>query len=412
MVGQVGGLSDHKRPLLTLEPDYVMKPCHTDQRGLHEIFLYEAVKVLSKNKNSQIYAGLLTGGANKKPRESVEQHNLQQIQANVNGFTELCDTLAMWLAMKMNDPVVAYHEQRIKKSWRTVKKEIDTLRRLATFIPPYYGVVGQRAPMSLPQGEVQAHKDRHAEGNGIGPLTKEHYGISLQAHLLLTDITANFTKPCVLDIKMGTQSYETDAPEDKKSREIAKYAYQTQFGFRIVGMRFYDPEHEEADETGFRHFDKFYGRSLKTTAELLASLRLFFSSGCVEKEDKGEENGQSGGNAESERKNPDPTGGGPPTENEERVRMRSISSCMAQLRPIQGFFEENKSFKFYSSSLLIVYEGDKNSSNPDMAVIKMIDFGRVRREPGGDEGYKLGLKKLKSLIDTILKEEKQYIQAT
>lgn len=415
MVGQVGGISVHKRPLLTLEPDYVMKPVQTDHRGMREIFLYEAVKVLSKNKSSQIYAALLTGGTNKKLKQSVQQSNLQPLHAS--GFTELFDTLALWLAMKVNDPIVVEHEQRIKLSWRTVKKEIDTLRRLATFTPPYYGVVGQRSPLSMPKGEEQAHKHYYTVENGAGDiLTNQHYGISLEAHLLLTDITANFSKPCVLDIKMGTQSYEPDAPEGKKRREIAKYPQQTEFGFRISGMRFYDPTHADADETGFRYFDKYYGRTLETTEALLEAIRLYFSAECIRKTDADVEDAGSGVTtiacSEGGRRSPNPSGvsGGMPSYAEERVRIRSISSLLAQLRPIQGFFEENKSLKFYSSSLLIVYEGDKNSTNPDMAVIKMIDFGRVRREPGGDEGYRLGLKKLKSLIDTILKEEKQWVE--
>lgn len=39
-----------------------------------------------------------------------------------------------------------------------------------------------------------------------------------------------------------------------------------------------------------------------------------------------------------------------------------------------------------------------------------IDFGRVRREPGGDQGYRHGLKTLHKLMDTILREEKEWLK--
>jgi hypothetical protein len=411
MIGQVGGVSAHKRPLLTLEPDYVMKPVHSDHRGIREICLYEAVKVLTKTKSSQTYAALLTGGVSPglvTKRHHQQTNNSLGIQAI--GFLEFCDTLAMWLAMKMHDSVVVENEQIILSSWKAVKKEIETLRRLATFTPPYYGVVGQRSPLSMPHGEEEAHKAASRQNrNGNKELTKEDYGVSLEAHLLLTDVTANFSKPCVMDIKMGAQSYEPDAPKDKVERERGKYPMQSTFGFRIVGMRFYDPDHPDADENGYRFFNKQYGRSLETSESVLEALRLFFSSGCIKQSDQPSD--PKGNSSLSTTDGSLMDGGGPQALLQERVRTRSISSILAQIRPIQGFFEENKTFCFYSSSLLIVFEGNRKASNPDMSDVKMIDFGRVRREAGGDQGYRLGLRTLKSMMDKILKEEKQWLQS-
>ena len=317
MIGQVGGVSVHKRPLLTLEPDYVMKPVQTDHRGIREIFLYEAVNCCrDNNRNSQNYSNLLTGighgtsscssitntstTANAQrsslqyPRQLIHRlicrpQQLLQKMASVVG--NAWDTLAMWMAMTTNDPIVAQKEQIIKKSWKVLKKEVDTLRRLATFTAAYYGVVGQRSPLSMPHGEERAHKEAAAEevdagmnnGHERAATLETRYGVSLEAHLLLTDATANFKKPCVMDLKMGQQSYEPDAPAAKKERESAKYPQQEQFGFRIVGMRFYDPEHPEADTTGYRYFPKVYGRSLATIEDVVDAMRLFFSAGCAKK---------------------------------------------------------------------------------------------------------------------------------
>lgn len=418
MIGQVGGVSAHKRPVLTLEPDYVMKPVQRDHRGMREIFLYEAVKVLSKNRNSHPYASLLTGTNGKKqhtqqsqphmqpqPQHSPQQaSNLQLIQAS--GLTELWDTLAMWLAMKMDDPVVSEYEKLISKSWKALRREVDTLRRLAAFIPSYYGVVGQRSPMTLPKGEMQAHEA--VNGNA---LDSSHYGMALEAHLLLTDITANFRKPCVMDIKMGSQTYEPDAPEDKRLRENAKYPQQETFGFRIVGMRFYDPDHPDADENGFRFFQKEYGRSLSTLEDLADALRLFLSSGCVKSSEESENDSNdkkpNSPSRDSISKPVSPNNSSAePEAAHEHLRIRVLKSLAAQLRPIMGFFDENKTLCFYSSSLLLVYEGDRNAPNKNVTDIKMIDFGRVRREPGGDHGYRWGLRTLKTLMDKVMKEEK------
>lgn len=410
MIGQVGGVSMHKRPLLTLEPDYVMKPVQTDHRGMREIFLYESVKVLHKSRNSHPYASMLTGTSSKSHIQPLQQNgnqssDLQLVQAS--GLTEMWDTLAMWLAMKTNDPVVAEYERLINKSWKALKKEVDTLRRLATFIPSYYGVVGQRSPMSMPKGEEEAHKAANNMNGDENALNNSHFGMSLEAHLLLTDVTANFSKPCVMDIKMGSQTYEPDAPEEKRLREIAKYPLQETFGFRIVGMRFFDPFHPEADENGFRFFRKEYGRTLRTVEDLADALRLFVcaTSRCSKNEEAvGSDSDKT--NGISKINNMSNGGDDKQLSEEGRLRIRVLSNFLAQLRPIMGFFDENKTLGFYSSSLLLVYEGDRSASNADVTSIKMIDFGRVRRQPGGDQGYRLGLRTLKTVMDRVRKEEK------
>ncbi|CAB9508063.1 hexakisphosphate kinase 3 [Seminavis robusta] len=407
MIGQVGGVSVHKRPLLTLEPDYVMKPVQRDHRGMREIFLYEAVKTLSTNKSSHQYASLLTGGPYKK-----NQHYNNSQSPNGITITDLWDTLAIWFAMKMNDRVVEAYEKQMNQSWKVLRKERDTLHRLATFIPAYYGVVGQRSPLSIPKGEEQAHKASLSPDVG---LNSSHFGMSLEAHLLLTDITGKFRRPCVMDIKMGTQTYEPDCPEDKKIREASKYAHQETFGFRIVGMRFYDPSHKDADENGFRLFSKEYGRSLSTMDDLLNALKIFLGAGCAKRVDDSDvvdEDGFSRIEQTNSQLSPTSTNGEDPLDAEERIRMRASSNILSGLRPVIGFMEENKSLGFYASSLLMVFEGDRSAPNPDVATVKMIDFGRVRRQPGGDPGYRLGLRNLKSLIDTLRKEEKQRLRSS
>jgi 1D-myo-inositol-tetrakisphosphate 5-kinase/inositol-polyphosphate multikinase len=203
-----------------------------------------------------------------------------------------------------------------------------------------------------------------------------------------------------MDLKMGTQTYEPDAPEEKCLRESGKYVQQENFGFRIVGMRIYDPKHADADPKGFRHFDKSYGRSLDTREALLDALRLFFSAGIKPVDPAGlaiavantqytnTNNGNNGDNVA-----------------QEKVRTRAISNMLLELRPFRRFFDENKSLRFYASSLLIVYEGDVSKENT--ASIKMIDFGRVRRDPAGDHGCRIGLGTLKHMLSDVLEQEEE-----
>ena len=241
-----------------------------------------------------------------------------------------------------------------------------------------------------------------------------------------------FPRPCLLTpppLLVCTRQ-EPDATKEKRSREFGKYPQQSQFGFRIVGMRFYDPTHPQADEEGFRCFQKPYGRALTTMEELKEAFRTYFTVGPVVSAGVGsigniknevvigqtsETANGAAATATPESQNchksspsPSSTSSIPPQSPSEKptLRIRSISSLLVHLRPLVRWFDENKSLRFYASSLLIVYEGDI-SVDTDMASIKMIDFGRVRREAGGDTGYTHGLNTLQNIFTSLLEEEKR-----
>ena len=206
-------------------------------------------------------------------------------------------------------------------------------------------------------------------------------------------------------ITCAPRPQEPDATPEKRAREFGKYPRQAQFGFRIVGMRFYDPTHADSDPKGYRFFHKPYGRSLTTMEEVKEAFRIYFSAGLVTADNDGKQvNGKSG-----ETKTNGTTNGVKPTNEQQttgQLRTRSISSLLVHLRPLVRWFEENKSLRFYASSLLIVFEGDV-SADVDVSSIKMIDFGRVRREAGGDPGYMHGLSTLQSIFTDLLEEAKR-----
>jgi len=55
--------------------------------------------------------------------------------------------------------------------------------------------------------------------------------------LKLEDVTFPFRHPSVLDLKMGTQTYDESAKPEKIAAEVAKYPPQKELGFRFTGMK-------------------------------------------------------------------------------------------------------------------------------------------------------------------------------
>ena len=342
--GQVGGLSKNKRRMMRLAPDYVMKHVRPDHRGFREVAFYEAVKAASSQSGS--------GYASRTEKKFLGKFSP----------VDLFDMLSMWLAIHMQDPVVAQSEQALIRSWKYSKKEAELLRRLSNFIPAYYGVVTEGVVPMI----SQSHDDDHE------PCLSD-------AFILMQDVTSKFAKPCAIDIKMGTQTYEPDACEDKCRREYEKYPLQAELGMRIVSFRVYDPTSPDSDDAGYRSFPKAFGRGLESRAELLSAFRLFFSNGTEDSSNQNEEKGTEG-----------------------ILRKRVITNMLMHLKLLRSWFDDNDCISFYASSLFLVYDGDP--SRGDATSTKLIDFGHVRREAGGDPGYKLGLRTLISLLTSLLEE--------
>uniref|UniRef100_A0A3Q0S2Q3 Kinase n=1 Tax=Amphilophus citrinellus TaxID=61819 RepID=A0A3Q0S2Q3_AMPCI len=269
----------------------------------------------------------------------------------------------------------------------------------------------------LKQAEVLYYRLEHSHSNAAPQL--KHNPWSLKCHqqhlqrmkenakhrnqykfILLENLTWRHTVPCVLDLKMGTRQHGDDASEEKKAVQIRKCQQSTSasIGVRLCGMQVY-----QSDTDQLIFMNKYHGRKL-TLAGFKEALFQFFYSG-------------------------------------RRLRHELLSPVLSRLREMQAALEACESYRFYSSSLLIIYDGDEevevevevevepemddddeevgevagalgfpHNTRSSVVDVRMIDFAhttcRHYREDsvvheGQDSGYIFGLQNLITIVSEL-----------
>ncbi|TKA63135.1 hypothetical protein B0A49_09909 [Cryomyces minteri] len=100
--------------------------------------------------------------------------------------------------------------------------------------------------------------------------------LDTQTAIVLENVAAGFSRPNIMDLKLGARLWDEDAPPEKRARldKIAAETTSSSLGFRVAGMRVWQGAREggqakdakgEGGDDGYKVYDKMYGR--KFTAD-------------------------------------------------------------------------------------------------------------------------------------------------
>jgi 1D-myo-inositol-tetrakisphosphate 5-kinase/inositol-polyphosphate multikinase len=224
----------------------------------------------------------------------------------------------------------------------------DGLHPAPTFFPHFYGLV-----------EVEDEFNEEAI----------HGVVKKRPCIILQDMTLSYLQPSMVDIKIGRQTYEPTASSAKVERELRKYPYQNDIGFRITGMKVWN-----CTEKNYFMVDKWFGRSL-LPVQVPLGLAAYFFDGVS-------------------------------------FRVKVMRDALKQLRKILKWMEEQKRYKFFCSSILVVYDSEENeeldgSIEEQLSCrVSMIDFAHVCINSSDsvdvDEGYIFGVSNLIGYIEYLI----------
>lgn len=153
--------------------------------------------------------------------------------------------------------------------------------------------------------------------------------IATDIAIVLENSAYGFTRPNIMDCKLGVRLWADDAPDEKKRRfdKISAETTHKELGFRVAGMRVYrgSERDEDLDQEEYKKYDKDWGRFSVSTPTVVQSMRNFLF------------NPRSG-------------------VTEDDAKLVAQAFC-EELRKVEQRMAAEES-RMYSASLLFVFEGD------------------------------------------------------
>lgn len=190
-----------------------------------------------------------------------------------------------------------------------------------------------------------------------GEVTEWFYQSTIDCipYMILENLTANFTTPGIIDIKIGRQTYEPGAPISKIEYEHQKFPMQKELGFRITGMKIFD----SSDGT-YMEVSKHICRAYSPGLDILSALGLYFY------------------------------------DRHSSYYLDILSRAVQLIEDVVVWATSQCSYNFYASSLLIVCDFSQPFSNLNPR-LRLIDFAHVVNISCAEEkdnGFIFGLRSL------------------
>jgi len=268
------------------------------------------------------------------------------------------------------------------------------LPAMIPFVPKYHGYTYIERPSDLPyeDGDSDSSQEEsisdgsrrkrrtlnepqyNAWSRELNTKRREQLAQKIK-YIILENLAYPYTMPNILDLKLGVRQHGLEDSPDKVNRKRLRCAMSTSaaLGLRAGGMQSYRPL-----EGKYLFRDKYYGRALNKE-QFFQTLQEFFSDG-------------------------------------QNLLKDVITEMLTRLREFYKTIQNETRYRFYSSSLLLVFEGLPVSSSPEekdkdkdkekekdkdnkeeiqnpsqttskkrRVDLRMIDFARTWKVPEGDD---------------------------